>query len=62
MTDKERTAASSYRILIGLHYVPNGGADEVRVEVGDVVNDFNPKSIKALKELGAIEEVKFSGV
>jgi hypothetical protein len=43
---------AQYRVLKGIDYPPNK-----RAEVGDVVTDLAPSSIKWLLEVGAIEDV-----
>jgi hypothetical protein len=43
---------AQYRVLKGIDYPPNK-----RAEVGDVVNDLAPSSVKWLLEIGAIEDV-----
>lgn len=42
---------AQYRVLQGIDYPPNK-----RAEVGDVVNDLPPSSVKWLLEVGAIED------
>lgn len=42
---------TQYRVLQGIDYPPNK-----RAEVGDVVTDLAPSSIKWLLEVGAIED------
>lgn len=42
---------AQYRVLQGIDYPPNK-----RAEVGDVVTDLAPSSIKWLLEVGAIED------
>ena len=44
-----------YRVLNGLSYPP-----DKRAEVGDIVDDLPPKSVKWLLAKGHIEEVKGS--
>ena len=43
---------AKYRVLQGIDYPPNK-----RAEVGDIVTDLAPSSIKWLLEVGAIEDV-----
>jgi hypothetical protein len=43
---------AQYRVLQGIDYPPNK-----RAEIGDVVNDLAPSSVKWLLEVGAIEDV-----
>jgi len=40
---------AKYRVLIGINYPPNR-----RAEIGDVVDDLPAKSIKWLRESGAV--------
>jgi len=47
-----------YKLLVGMNYVPEGGKEEIRREIDDVVTDLPVKSIKTLLSGGYIEEVK----
>lgn len=37
-----------YRALVGLNYIPVGGKEEKRVEIGGDCSDVPPQEIKAL--------------
>lgn len=43
---------ATYRVLAGISYPPNK-----RAEIGDVVTDLPPRSIKWLSDAGVIEQV-----
>lgn len=47
-----------YRAKVGMNYRPAAGADEKRVEPGDVVADIPEKSVPWLLGQGLIEEVE----
>lgn len=49
---------TSYKVLKGMNYRPNGKGQETRAEPGDVVSNLPKKSIEWLERVGAIEEVK----
>jgi hypothetical protein len=48
---------TSHRVLVGINYPPHGKGDEVRAEVGDVIDDIPPKVAKLWTEQGIIEHV-----
>lgn len=52
-------AHKSYRVLVGVNYLPNGkGKDEKRAEPGEVVGDLPPSAIAIWLEQGVIGEPK----
>jgi hypothetical protein len=50
-------ARKSYRVLVGVNYLPNGkGKDEKRAEPGDVVDDLPPSVVATWLEQQVIEQ------
>lgn len=61
MTDVKETKETrrKVRVLVGCNWPNPKGEGELRAEAGQTRDhaDFKPSSLKALKDLGAIEEV-----
>jgi hypothetical protein len=49
---------AKHRVIVGMHYVPEGAEKEVRAEPGDIVEDIPDRSVKWMLRQGFIEEAR----